>query len=292
MRNDLISDINAYISYLNSRGLSISVHGRTVCGLLEHNIHTNPFCTFVKTNNDVWEKCIKCQQKLFNLTDRDLLFGMCHAGVEEYVFFVDSKTFISVGGYGIHPEKARERISCLSRTYFLDKEELENIYRTGLKHTPEDLEQLKILIHPLCHMISLLQLTIGEVLSQETQSKTFDSILAYVQRNITQDISLRSIAQACSCSESTVSHLFKCYTNKSVKQYIIDYRLQKAKNFLQKSDLSVSDIALLTGFTNANYFSIAFRKYCGLSPTEYKRKIILNKRNAEESGRKNAKAGD
>ena len=89
MKNKLIEDINNYISHLNSAGLYVSVHGKTTGGLLEHNIHENPFCSFVKTNDEVWGKCVKCQQKVFCESNKDYFFGMCHAGVEEYVFFVD-----------------------------------------------------------------------------------------------------------------------------------------------------------------------------------------------------------
>lgn len=270
MRNSLISDINSYMEYLDSIGLAVSVHGRNVCGLLEHNIHTNPFCLFIKTNADAWEKCIKCQQKVFGACSNDYFFGMCHAGLEEYVFFVDSKTFISVSGYGINREKAAERIIRISNDFHLSRTELFNIYDSCLKHTPESADRLKTLIMPLRHMLSLLQITTADISDAPTKSKTFDSILSFVQRNAASDITIRDIAQGCACSESTVSHLFRTYTNDSVKSYIMKLRMEKAKKFLLGSDLSVTDIALMTGFSNTNYFSTAFRKHIGKNPTEYR----------------------
>ena len=277
MRNSLIEDINSYITYLNENGLSVSVHGKAICGILEHNIHQNPFCVFVKTDSDAWDKCIKCQQKVFNAYDKEFLFGMCHAGVEEYVFFVDSKTFISISGYGIDRKKAAVRITALSKDFHLNKSELWKVYETGLKHETENTERLKTLIMPLCHMLSLLQITIGDILESETKSKTFDSILMFVQRNITQDITLRDIAQGCACSESTVSHLFKIYTNESVKRYITKRRVEKAKGFLRKSDLPITEIALLSGFSNTNYFSTAFKKEVGINPSEYRKSADAGK---------------
>lgn len=271
MRNSLIDDINSYISYLGGMGLSVSVHGRTVCGLLEHNIHENPFCLFIKTNGDAWDKCIRCQQRVFGEYNRGSLFGMCYAGVEEYVFFVDPKTFVSVSGYGINREKAAGRIVRISKDFHFSRAELFNIYETGLKHVPENPERLRTVIMPLCHMLSLLQITTADISDAPTKSKTFDSILAFVQRNAACDITLRDIAQGCACSESTVSHLFKAYTNDSVKSYIMKLRIEKAKELLLGSDLSVTDIALLTGFSNTNYFATAFKKHMGNSPTEYRK---------------------
>ena len=149
-----------------------------------------------------------------------------------------------------------------------------NIYESGLKHTPENIDELKVLIMPLRHMLVLLQIIIEDIKESETSSKTFDSILSFVQRNITNDITIRDIAQACACSESTVSHLFKLYMNKSKKKYILETRIKKAKKILLKSDLPITDIALLCGFTNTNYFSTAFKKYVGINPTEYRKERI------------------
>ena len=270
MSSKLIEDINNYITYLNNNGLSVSVHGKIVSGLLEHNIHRNPFCTFVKTNDEAWKKCVKCQQKVFGRCNKDDLFGMCYAGVEEYVFYVDDKTFVSVSGYGIEKEKAIERMNRLSYECHFDKTELLKVYEQGLKHEKENINELKTLIKPLCHMLFLLQITIGDVLTLESESKTFDSILAFVQRNVMQDITLRSIADACACSESTVSHLFKAYTNQSVKKYINDLRIQQAKKLLLATSLPVSNIAFLCGFADTNYFSTAFKKRFGLSPAKFR----------------------
>ena len=270
MKNKLIEDINNYISHLNSAGLYVSVHGKTTGGLLEHNIHENPFCSFVKTNDEVWGKCVKCQQKVFCESNKDYFFGMCHAGVEEYVFFVDDKTFVSVSGYGIDKEKAIKRISHLSNEYHFDKSELLMVYEQGLKHVKENTNTLKMLIKPLCHMLFLLQITISDILTLDSKNKTFDSILAYVQRNFMHDITLRSIADACVCSESTVSHLFKEYTNQSAKKYINNLRIKQSEKLLLTTDLPISNIAHICGFADSNYFSIAFKKYFGLSPAKFR----------------------
>lgn len=270
MRDKLIENINNYISYLNNSGLSISVHGKSISGLLEHNIHRNSFCAFVKTNDAAWEKCIECQQKIFGRCNKDYFFGMCYAGVEEYVFYVNDKTFISVSGYGINTQKAIERIDRLSEEFLIDRSELIKIYENGLKHVSENTENLKTLIYPLCHMLQLLQLTLCETSEIQTKNKTFDSILAYVQRNITQDITLRDIADACTCSESTVSHLFKEYTNQSVKKYILNLRIKQAQKLLLVSDMQITNIALLCGFSNSNYFTTIFKKVTGKSPTQYR----------------------
>lgn len=270
MNKQLVNDINRYISYLNGTGLFVTVHGKGISGLLEHNIHRNPFCALVKTDAGAWQKCIDCQQRVFKEHKRGCLFGMCHAGVEEYVFFVNEKTFVSVSGYGIHKEKAAERMARLSRDFILDKSELLRVYENSLKHTQENAEELAVRIQPLCHMLRLLQMLLADVPKTQTQSLMYDSVLAFVQYHFMNDITISDIAQACSCSESTVSHLFKQYNGLSVKKYIAQLRINQAKKLLATSDLPVSGIAQLCGFSNINHFPTAFKKAAGMSPTEYR----------------------
>lgn len=270
MRNQLIQDINAYITHLNSKGLYVTVHGKGISGLLEHNIHKNPFCTLVKTDSAAWDKCVQCQQKVFSAYQKDCLFGMCHAGVEEYVFFVNEKTFVSVSGYGIHKEKAFERIEHLAQEFYLDKTELFHVYENCLKHSEESPNELDTRIKPLCHMLYLLQLFLGDVSEAGSPNTMYDSILSFVQFRYMYPITVKDIAQACSCSESTVHHLFKQYSGMSVKKYIEKLRIEQARNLLTTSRLPISTIALMCGFTNINYFPTAFRKNTGMNPTEYR----------------------
>lgn len=124
MKDSLITDINNYISFLNSMGYYVTVHGKRIAGLLEHNVHNNPFCSFVKTNSAAWEYCMNCRQKVYQKSGEGIFFGMCHAGIEEYVFFVNSSSFVSVSGYGINKEKAFEIMRALSQKYCLNFEEL------------------------------------------------------------------------------------------------------------------------------------------------------------------------
>lgn len=271
MKAKLINDINNYISFLNAKGLFVTVHGKEISGLLEHNTHNNPFCLLVKTDSSAWQHCVACQQKVFALSNKEVLFGMCHAGLEEYVFFVNNKTFISVSGYGIDKVGAKKRIYRLSQNFCLDFSELLNVYENGLKHQPENIEDLKIIINPLCHMISLLHMLLFNVPEHQSQNKMFDSIIAFVNRNYMRNISLSDIAYACSCSESTICHLFKYHTGISTQKYILNLRLEQAKKLLKTSSFTITDIALMSGFNNSNYFSTTFKKEIGMSPNEYRK---------------------
>ena len=127
MKESLITDINNYIPFLNSIGYYVTVHGKRIAGLPEHNVLNTPCCSFVKINSAAWEYCMSCRQKIYKESGEGIFFGMCHAGIEEYVFFVNSGSFVR---YGINKEKAFERIRALSQKYCFNFEELSAIKKS------------------------------------------------------------------------------------------------------------------------------------------------------------------
>ena len=58
----------------------------------------------------------------------------------------------------------------------------------------------------------------------------------------------------------------------SIKEFIMDVRLKRSAQLLKESDLTISEIAIQTGFNNPKYFSICFKKHFELTPTEFKKK--------------------
>ena len=57
----------------------------------------------------------------------------------------------------------------------------------------------------------------------------------------------------------------------SISEYIQDFRLEKSKELLENSKLSISEIAYSTGFSSPNYFSTSFKNKFGKTPKEYRK---------------------
>ncbi len=56
------------------------------------------------------------------------------------------------------------------------------------------------------------------------------------------------------------------------KEFIMDVRLKRSAQLLRESDLTISEISVLTGFANPKYFSICFKRHFELTPSEFKKK--------------------
>ena len=94
--------------------------------------------------------------------------------------------------------------------------------------------------------------------------------LEYIKENISAPLTLEEVSHHCCCSKSNLSHSFKKNMGMNIKSYINSLRIRQAITYLQRSDASVTEIALSLGFNDANYFSKVFTELTGHSPTQYR----------------------
>lgn len=94
--------------------------------------------------------------------------------------------------------------------------------------------------------------------------------LQYIQDNYAEKITIQDIADYVKIHPSYLSAIFRKKLNQSVNSYINSHRINIAKQLLRNSDTSITDIALLTGFYDAQHFLKTFKKIAGQTPSEYR----------------------
>lgn len=102
-----------------------------------------------------------------------------------------------------------------------------------------------------------------------TTQKVAQSI-SYMKQHIDQTTTVATFAAMANLSESHYRSLFKHQTGYTPMDYFIRLRIHKACQLLDTTDLSVKEIARLTGFQDAFYFSRAFKIVVELSPAKYR----------------------
>jgi two-component system response regulator YesN len=83
-------------------------------------------------------------------------------------------------------------------------------------------------------------------------------------------LSVQTIAASLAISASYLSKLVKRHLDRSVVDYLIDYRMERAKELLATSDLMMYEVAQATGYPDAQYFSTVFKRQIGMTPTEFR----------------------
>ncbi|MDR7128888.1 AraC-like DNA-binding protein [Algoriphagus sp. 4150] len=105
-------------------------------------------------------------------------------------------------------------------------------------------------------------------------SDSAESILLYVKKNIyfPSRLSIEALAEKFNMAPNYISIFFKKQVGESIKQYITNYRFGLIEARLMYSKLTLSEIAHEFSFTDESHFCRQFKKYCGVTPTEFRKR--------------------
>jgi AraC family transcriptional regulator len=95
-------------------------------------------------------------------------------------------------------------------------------------------------------------------------------VLDYIHDHLEQDIKLADLAELLGMSQFHFSHLFKQAVGIAPYQYLLQQRIERAKQLLKQTDQSIIEIALSCGFNSHSHLSKQFRQVTGLTPTAYR----------------------
>ena len=84
-------------------------------------------------------------------------------------------------------------------------------------------------------------------------------VIHMMEANIEEPISPATLAQNVGMSTRQLERLFRRYLDRSPKRYYMELRLQKARNLLMQTDMSVINVALACGFSSPSHFSKCYR---------------------------------
>lgn len=107
-----------------------------------------------------------------------------------------------------------------------------------------------------------------EHLIRNKNLKRLNTVFQYIQKNYTEPLTNKELAEIIHLSEFRFCHLFKESMGQSPLNYINDIRLKKAYNLLQQKQYTVSEIASIVGFQDFNNFGRLFRKKYGFPPSK------------------------
>lgn len=102
-------------------------------------------------------------------------------------------------------------------------------------------------------------------------------IALYLQSNCSSQCTLDGIAAHFYISRPYLTRIFKSVTGFTVIEYLTICRIRKAKQLLEGSDLSITDIAAQSGFGNITYFEKVFKQMTGQTPRQYRSKLHANR---------------
>lgn len=104
--------------------------------------------------------------------------------------------------------------------------------------------------------------------SKDTENKVHKA-RKILGTDISADISIENLSERVKLNRTTLQKVFKQMYGVTIYEYRTQVRMQEAKNLLLKNKFSITEIAGMCGYSNASKFSAVFKKYTGMSPSEY-----------------------
>jgi AraC family transcriptional regulator len=100
--------------------------------------------------------------------------------------------------------------------------------------------------------------------------RQLQQILEYIHAHLERDIKLADLAGLLGMSQFHFSHLFKQSIGTSPYQYLLQQRIERAKQLLKQTNRSIVDIAFCCGFNSHSHLSKQFRQLTGMTPKSYR----------------------
>ena len=161
---------------------------------------------------------------------------------------------------------------------FAKKDEiLERLYRLIIAEAYRDEAGNHLFIDAMTRALTLHLLRAYSIDSPRLPVKTdafigwrLKRVIEYMHAHIDENIPLHQLAATSGLSTSHFTRAFRTATGKPPHQYLVGLRIDKARQLLQQTQLSITEICSECGFEQSNHFATMFRKVVGLSPRAYR----------------------
>lgn len=129
-------------------------------------------------------------------------------------------------------------------------------------------------------LISLHRIALQKPRKKDLQNMNdMEQAAQYFRMHYNKPISIEDYAVSHNMSISWFIQNFRQYANTTPAQYVQSLRLTNAKMLLETTNYNITEIANLVGYENPLYFSRFFRKQCGMSPSQFRKQLVLNAEN-------------
>lgn len=260
--------------YTELHGTRISLFGPDK-QLLYPDCSGRPNCTYCRMLREDLKLDAKCRALDGSMMDtalkkKDMISYICHGGMREAVapLFADGQLagFVMIGQFRSQSAPSRSPYAGLWKM-----EKGDRAIQTAFTDSPVFPEnKIDVLLAMFSQLLDLI------MMGQLIHHKEYDLIAPVIEQIRTrpdEPLALQDAAKMSGRSPSTVTRLFKKITGRGFKQYQQDLRMRIAADLMDASpDRPVYEIAAAVGYDDPFYFSRAFHKHNGISPSEYRRK--------------------
>ena len=157
--------------------------------------------------------------------------------------------------YCVHAGMEQEKAYGLSDFYILKMDKCQSVDEISKLHD--------VMCIDFCKQMNIIH-------NRHVLSKPIVLCIDYIYSHIHYRITIQEVAEYLNISESYLSRLFLKEMGLPLSHYILDLKIEKAKNLLQYSDYNIVDIANYLSFSSQSHFIQVFQKKVGLTPHKFR----------------------
>src|SRR6185503_344507 len=174
----------------------------------------------------------------------------------------------------------------ISKIFLLNGSPLLSKFNDGvkiLKSIQNELSSQEVGYHArVNHQIDELFILMSRQLTRQSNPgrdfpKTFMNLEQALRQDLSHQWTVEEMAALVGLGTTLFNERVKSYSGFSPINYLINIRISEAIKLLKRPDISVTDIALDTGFYSSQHFSTTFKKLTGYRPSEFRNKHLRNK---------------
>ena len=248
-------------------------YGNELCRLPHAaTIHTSPVCEQMKLGSAGFRRCFRCRNMAIRkaLETKKPFGGLCSNGVYEYMHPVvlegEVAALIFVGNIAAGGEENARLLRHIGEhTTLLSTMEAEL--------SGEDAAAISEILDAYIRLL----LSEGTAAIEEKKDSLIENIKTYIRESMEFDLGCAHVAAVFHYNRNYLGRVFKEAVGMSIAQYLMQVRLERARELLSATHLPVIEIAERCGFGGVSYFNRAFKAEEGITPTEYRRANTLLK---------------
>ena len=239
-------------------------------------VHTNgylppDYCRVIQSQYSNERPCKVSDLNLLKrcLEEKKLVMHICHAGLLDIAVPILYEE--SILGYLIFGQiRTDMEFSEIKEKIFhlhLNMEKMEEYY-----------EKLRYIDHEKIYAIASIAEILTRHVMQENMMKPLlyseiEPAVAFIHTNLCRNISIREICAHTHLSTSALYRQFRKHFGCTVSSYINSRRIEKAVEFLERTQFTIDSISEQLGFSDATYFTRIFKQEMGIPPTQYRKQI-------------------
>ena len=135
----------------------------------------------------------------------------------------------------------------------------------------------------ISYFLSLLAYFLDHTAMAQAQvsSSIIYTVMSHIKNNLDRTVKVKELSELASWAPTHLICVFKKHTGYTYLQFSLWTKMNYAVGLIENTVTPISEILEKTGFYNATHFSKMFKKYCGISSTEYRKNALIKNKNQQ-----------